>query len=75
MQNYMMIHMMLPFMVLPLYSTMKGIPPHFMRASASLGAHPIRGFLNVYLPMTLPGLGAGAVFASVMGVILEMRGQ
>ena len=61
-----MIHMMLPFMVLPLYSTMKGIPPHFMRASASLGAHPIRGFLNVYLPMTLPGVGAGVLLTFIV---------
>lgn len=61
-----MIHMMLPFMVLPLYSTMKGIPPHFMRASASLGAHPVRGFLNVYLPMTLPGVGAGVLLTFIV---------
>lgn len=61
-----MVHMMLPFMVLPLYSTMKGIPPHFMRASASLGAHPIRGFLNVYLPMTLPGVGAGVLLTFIV---------
>ena len=61
-----MIHMMLPFMVLPLYATMKGIPPHFMRASASLGAHPVRGFLNVYLPMTLPGVGAGVLLTFIV---------
>lgn len=61
-----MVHMMLPFMVLPLYSTMKGIPPHFMRASASLGAHPVRGFLNVYLPMTLPGVGAGVLLTFIV---------
>ncbi|MGQ3290728.1 MAG: ABC transporter permease [Shinella sp.] len=61
-----MIHMMLPFMVLPLYSTMKGIPPQFMRASASLGAHPVRGFLNVYLPMTLPGVGAGVLLTFIV---------
>ncbi|WP_439623131.1 ABC transporter permease [Shinella sp.] len=61
-----MIHMMLPFMVLPLYSAMKGIPPHFMKASASLGAHPVRGFLNVYLPMTLPGVGAGVLLTFIV---------
>lgn len=61
-----MIHMMLPFMVLPLYSTMKGIPSHFMKASASLGAHPVRGFLNVYLPMTLPGVGAGVLLTFIV---------
>ncbi|WP_222184118.1 ABC transporter permease [Geminicoccus harenae] len=63
-----MVHMMLPFMVLPLYATMKGIPPHFMKASASLGAHPLRGFLHVYLPMTLPGVGAGALLTFIVTV-------
>lgn len=61
-----MVHMMLPFMVLPIFATMKGIPPHFMRASASLGAHPARGFLHVYLPMTLPGVGAGALLTFIV---------
>lgn len=61
-----MIHMMLPFMVLPLYATMKGIPPHFMKASASLGANPVRSFLNVYLPMTLPGVGAGVLLTFIV---------
>jgi putative spermidine/putrescine transport system permease protein len=63
-----MVHMMLPFMVLPLYATMRGIPPHFMKASASLGAHPLRGFLHVYLPMTLPGIGAGALLTFIVTV-------
>lgn len=61
-----MIHMMLPFMVLPIYATMKGIPPQFMKASASLGAHPVRGFVNVYLPMTLPGVGAGTLLTFIV---------
>ena len=61
-----MVHMMLPFMVLPIFATMKGIPPHFMRASSSLGAHPVRGFLHVYLPMTLPGVGAGALLTFIV---------
>lgn len=61
-----MAHMMLPFMVLPIYSTMKGVPAYYMRASSSLGAHPIRGFLNVYLPMTLPGVGAGALLTFIV---------
>jgi putative spermidine/putrescine transport system permease protein len=61
-----MVHMMLPFMVLPIYSTMKGIPPHFMKASASLGANPWRSFREVYLPMTLPGVGAGALLTFIV---------
>ncbi|WP_425105105.1 ABC transporter permease [Ancylobacter sp.] len=61
-----MAHMMLPFTVLPIYSTMKGVPGQYMRASSSLGAHPIRGFLNVYLPMTMPGIGAGALLTFIV---------
>lgn len=61
-----MIHMMLPFMILPIYATMKGIPPQYMKASASLGAHPVRGFLAVYLPMTLPGVGAGTLLTFIV---------
>jgi putative spermidine/putrescine transport system permease protein len=61
-----MVHMMLPFMVLPLYSTMKSIPPHYMRASVSLGANPVRGFFHVYLPMTLPGVGAGSLLTFIV---------
>lgn len=61
-----MTHMMLPFMVLPIYATMKGIPGSYMRASASLGAHPVRGFLSVYLPMTAPGIGAGALLTFIV---------
>jgi putative spermidine/putrescine transport system permease protein len=61
-----MVHMMLPFMVLPLYSTMKGIPAQYMRASGSLGAHPLRGFFNIYLPMSLPGVGAGALLTFIV---------
>jgi putative spermidine/putrescine transport system permease protein len=61
-----MAHMMLPFMVLPLYSTMKGIPSHYMKASSSLGANPARGFFHVYLPMSLPGVGAGALLTFIV---------
>lgn len=61
-----MVHMMLPFMVLPIYSTMKGIQAHYMRASGSLGAHPLRGFFNIYLPLSLPGIGAGALLTFIV---------
>lgn len=61
-----MVHILLPFSVLPLYNTMKSIPPHFMRASASLGAHPLRGFFHVYLPMTLTGIGSGALLTFIV---------
>ena len=52
-----MVHILLPFMVLPLYAVMRNIPASQMRAAASLGAKPLASFLSVYLPQTLPGLG------------------
>lgn len=64
-----MAHVLLPYMILPLYSVMKGISPGVLRAAASLGASPIRVFFTVYLPLTMPGLAAGAtlVFVSAVG--------
>ncbi len=61
-----MVHILLPFMILPIFSVMKGIPPSYMRASASLGAPPWRGFLQVYFPLTLPGVGAGALLTFII---------
>lgn len=61
-----MVHILLPFTVLPLYSVMKGIPEHYMRASGSLGAHPIKGFFKVYLPMTLTGIGSGTLLTFIV---------
>lgn len=61
-----MIHILLPFMVLPLVSIMKGISPSFMRASASLGAPPLTGFWRIYLPLTLPGVGAGCLLTFII---------
>jgi putative spermidine/putrescine transport system permease protein len=61
-----MTHVLLPFMVLPLYSVMKGIPPAYVRAARSLGAGPLRTFLKVYWPLTLPGVSAGAVLVFVL---------
>lgn len=61
-----MVHILLPFSVLPLYNVMKSIPPHYMRASASLGAHPLRGFIHVYLPMTLTGIGSGTLLTFIV---------
>jgi putative spermidine/putrescine transport system permease protein len=63
-----MVHILLPFMVLPILSVMKGISPTYMKASASLGAHPLRGFLRIYLPLTLPGVGAGCLMTFIIGV-------
>jgi len=64
-----MVHVLLPFMVLPLYSVMRGIPPSYVRAASSLGARPFTAFRRVYLPQTLPGIGAGClmVFIQALG--------
>ncbi len=64
-----MVHIMLPFMVLPLYSVMKGISPVYVRAAVSLGCPPFASFWKVYFPQSLPGVGAGSllVFIICMG--------
>ncbi len=64
-----MVHVLLPFMILPLYSVMKSIPPAYLRAAASLGAPPFLAWLRIYLPQTLPGIGAGClmVFIQALG--------
>ena len=61
-----MVHILLPFTVLPIYNSLKTIPPHLMRASASLGAHPVSGFLRVYLPLSLPGVAAGGLLTFIV---------
>jgi len=64
-----MVHVLLPFMVLPLYAVMKSISPSYVRAASSLGARPATAFRRVYLPQTLPGVGAGClmVFIQALG--------
>lgn len=63
-----MTHILLPFMVLPLFSVMKTIPPTYMRAAESLGAHPWRAFWRVYFPNTVPGIGAGAILVFILAI-------
>ena len=63
-----MIHILLPLMVLPMYAVMKGISPSHMRAAASLGANPLRSFLIVYLPQTVPGVGAGVLLVFILSL-------
>ena len=63
-----MTHILLPFMVLPLYSVMRTIPPAYMRAAKSLGAKPWTAFRRVYFPQTLPGIGAGAVLVFIISI-------
>ncbi len=63
-----MVHILLPFMVLPIYSVMKGISPTHMRAAASLGANPVRSFIKVYMPQTIPGVGAGVLLVFILSL-------
>ena len=63
-----MTHVLLPFMVLPLYSIMRSIPPVQMSAAASLGAGPVQAFLRVYWPQTLPGVGAGSLLVFILAI-------
>jgi putative spermidine/putrescine transport system permease protein len=63
-----MIHILLPFMILPLYSVMKNIPPSYMRAASSLGANPIVAFLKVYLPQSMPGISAGCLLVYILAI-------
>ncbi|WP_420475375.1 ABC transporter permease [Noviherbaspirillum sp. ST9] len=63
-----MTHILLPFMILPLYSVMKSIPPSYMRAAVSLGSHPFAAFWRVYVPQTYPGVGAGALLVFILAL-------
>ena len=60
------LHVMLPFMVLPLYSVMKKIPQDLLQASESLGAKPFYTFRRVFLPMAAPGIMAGSILVSML---------
>jgi putative spermidine/putrescine transport system permease protein len=63
-----MTHILLPFMVLPLYSVMRPIPPSYVRAARSLGATSWTAFRRVYLPQTMPGVAAGALLVFILAV-------
>ncbi len=63
-----MTHILLPFMILPLYSVMKTIPPSYMRAARSLGATPTLAFIKVYMPQTVPGIGAGGLLVFILAI-------
>jgi len=63
-----MTQILLPFMVLPLYSVMKVIPKSHMRAAQNLGAKPANAFRRVYLPQTVPGMSAGGLLVFVLAI-------
>jgi len=73
-----LVYVYLPFMVLPLYASLEKIDPALEEAAADLGAHPAATFLTVTLPLSLPGLAAGALLvfipATAEFIVPEMLG-
>jgi len=63
-----MTHILLPFMILPLYSVMKTIPPAYLRAAKSLGATNWTAFWRVYFPQSVPGIGAGSILVFILSI-------
>ncbi len=63
-----MVHIMLPFLVLPLYASMKTVNLDLMKAAANLGASPVRAFWQIYVPLTMSGLGAGVILVFVLSL-------
>ena len=63
-----LVHILLPLMILPVYSVMQGIDESLPRSARALGAGPAQAFLRVYLPLTLPGIEVGCVLVFVYGV-------
>ena len=63
-----MTHILLPFMILPLYSVMRTIPPSYVRAAKSLGANDMTAFLKVYFPQSVPGIGAGSILVFILAI-------
>lgn len=63
-----MAHIMLPFLVLPLYASMRSVDADFLKAAASLGASPARAFWTVFFPLALPGFVAGILMVFVLSL-------
>jgi putative spermidine/putrescine transport system permease protein len=63
-----MVHVLLPFFILPLYGVMKRLGMEYVKAAASLGAPPWKQFVTVYLPLSMPGVAAGAVIVFMLSV-------
>jgi putative spermidine/putrescine transport system permease protein len=63
-----MVHILLPFMILPLYSVMKSVPLTYQRAAISLGSSPLSAFFRVYVPQTYPGVSAGCLLVFIISI-------
>jgi ABC-type spermidine/putrescine transport system permease subunit I len=63
-----MVHILLPFMILPVYSVLKNIDRNLLRAARNLGANPLKAFARVTFPLSLPGVGAGVMFVFILSL-------
>jgi putative spermidine/putrescine transport system permease protein len=63
-----MLHIMLPFMILPLYAALRSVDPNYMRAASNLGASPVRAFWTVFFPLSLPGVIAGSLLVFILSL-------
>jgi ABC-type spermidine/putrescine transport system permease subunit I len=63
-----MSHILLPFMVLPIYAVMRRIDPEFGRAAANLGASPFASFIRIFVPLSLPGVLAGCLLVFILAL-------
>jgi ABC-type spermidine/putrescine transport system permease subunit I len=63
-----MIHIMLPFMILPIFSVLKNLDRNLLRAARNLGASAIKAFALITFPLSLPGVGAGVMFTFILSL-------
>lgn len=63
-----MTHVLLPYMILCLYSVMQGIDKNLLAAGSNLGARPYQSFLRIFLPLSLPGIASGSILVFIMGI-------
>jgi len=63
-----MTHILLPYMILPIANALRQIDPSLLRASSGLGAPPWRTFLQVTLPLSMPGVAAGVLLVFVLAL-------
>lgn len=63
-----MTHILLPFMILPLFSVMKTVSPSYVRAAKSMGASDWTAFWKIYFPNTVPGIGAGSILVFILSI-------
>jgi putative spermidine/putrescine transport system permease protein/spermidine/putrescine transport system permease protein len=61
-----MVHIMLPFLILPVYNAMRAIDKDYLKAASNLGASPLRAFWTVFFPLSTPGLFAGSLMVFVL---------